>query len=74
MSKKNIHNVTASILQRLKNYSRHHHEEYGLTLIRYAVERLLYRLSLSAYADQFILKGHSPFVSGPTTLTAQPET
>lgn len=61
MSKKNIKNTTASILQRLKNYSSDRHEDYGLILSRYAIERFLYRLSLSAYADQFVLKGAQLF-------------
>jgi predicted nucleotidyltransferase component of viral defense system len=32
-------------------------EDFGLVLIRYALERLLYRLSQSDFRDQFILKG-----------------
>jgi len=61
MSKKEITNIPASILQRLKNYSDEKQEDYGLTLSRYAIERLLYRLSKSEYADQFVLKGAQLF-------------
>ena len=61
MSKKNIQNISASILQRLKNYAGEHQEEYGLTLTRYAIERFLYRLSQSNYAGQFVLKGAQLF-------------
>jgi hypothetical protein len=42
-------NLTASICQRLLNHSRAQAEDFSLTLSRYAVERLLYRLAQSAY-------------------------
>jgi len=61
MSKEKKTNVTASILQRLKNYSEERKEDRGLTISNYAIERLLYRLSLSLYANQFILKGAQLF-------------
>jgi predicted nucleotidyltransferase component of viral defense system len=32
-------------------------EDFGLVLVRYALERLLYRLSKSGFRDQFVLKG-----------------
>lgn len=32
-------------------------EDFGLVLVRYTVERLLYRLSKSGFRDQFLLKG-----------------
>ncbi len=32
-------------------------EDFGVVLIRYGLERLLYRLSQSRYRDQFVLKG-----------------
>lgn len=46
-----------SIRQRLLNIARQNGEEFQLTLDRYAVERLLYRLSISPYRDNFVLKG-----------------
>lgn len=49
--------VTASVLARLLTRSKERGEDYQLTLIRYAVERLLYRLSLSPHRDAFVLKG-----------------
>lgn len=49
--------LTASIRQRLLNHSREMAEDFNLTLTRYAIERLLYRLSQSPFADQFVLKG-----------------
>jgi hypothetical protein len=50
-------NVSASIRQKLLNIAARQAEDFGLVLTRYALERLLYRLSQSAYCDQFILKG-----------------
>jgi predicted nucleotidyltransferase component of viral defense system len=50
-------NLPASIRQRLLNLSRDRGEDFNLTLTRYGTERLLYRLSQSEFADQFVLKG-----------------
>jgi predicted nucleotidyltransferase component of viral defense system len=46
-----------SIRQRLLNHAREAGEEFQLTLDRYAVERLLYRLSVSRHRNDFLLKG-----------------
>lgn len=46
-----------SIRQRLLNHARQTGEEFQLTLDRYAVERLLYRLSVSRHRNDFLLKG-----------------
>jgi predicted nucleotidyltransferase component of viral defense system len=46
----------------LLNHSREQNEDFSLTLTRYAIERLLYRLTQSAYAHQFVLKGAMLFV------------
>ena len=51
------HGVARSVRQRLLNRSRDTGEDYNLLLTRYAVERLLYRLSQSEHADAFVLKG-----------------
>lgn len=61
MSKNSHKNLAASILQRLKKYSKENQEDFGLILSRYAIERLIYRLSISDYADQFVLKGAQLF-------------
>jgi predicted nucleotidyltransferase component of viral defense system len=61
MSKEQKTNIPASILQRLKNYSQARKEDRGLTISNYAIERFLYRLSLSPYAGQFVLKGAQLF-------------
>ena len=50
-------NLTASVRQRLKNRADQRQEDFQFVLVRYAVERLLYRLSQSSYADRFVLKG-----------------
>ena len=57
MSKRTPTNVAASIRQRLLNLSKEKGEDFTLTLVRYAAERFLYRLSRSAHAEHFILKG-----------------
>ena len=46
-----------SIKQRLFNRSRASGETLNIFLVRFSVERLLYRLSKSAHANDFILKG-----------------
>jgi hypothetical protein len=50
-------NIAASIRQRLHNYSKTQKDEFQLVLTRYALQRLVYRLTLSAHSDRFVLKG-----------------
>lgn len=50
-------NISASVRARLTKRAKARDENVQLVLLRYAVERLLYRLSRSEYADRFILKG-----------------
>jgi predicted nucleotidyltransferase component of viral defense system len=50
-------NLSASVHQRLLNLSQAKGDNFNFLLIRYAIERLLYRLSHSAHADAFVLKG-----------------
>lgn len=57
MTKRTPTDVAASIRQRLLNLSKQKNEDFTLTLVRYAAERLLYRLSRSPHAEHFILKG-----------------
>ena len=54
---KAIRNIGASVRARLQNLSRATGQSFDLILTRYALERLLYRLSTSAYAERFVLKG-----------------
>ena len=50
-------NVAASVRARLQNLSRETRQSFDLILTRYTLERLLYRLSTSVYAERFVLKG-----------------
>jgi hypothetical protein len=57
MKRKTPVNVAASVRARLLKVSRERREDFTLTLMNYAAERFLYRLSRSRLRDQFILKG-----------------
>jgi predicted nucleotidyltransferase component of viral defense system len=50
-------NLPASIRQRLLDLARQRGEDFQAILDRYAVERLLYRLSISDQRNEFLLKG-----------------
>jgi len=50
-------NIGQSVFARLLNIAKQSGETHQYLLTRYAIERLLYRLSASEYRDQFILKG-----------------
>lgn len=50
-------NLAASVRQRLLVTSQQRGEPFDLVLTQYAIERLLYRLSQSRFADRFLLKG-----------------
>lgn len=53
----NQRNVAASVRARLLNKARAEKLDFNLLLTRYALERLLYRLSISEQRGQFLLKG-----------------
>lgn len=57
MTQRQAANLSASVRQRLLNLSRQRKEDFNLILSLYAIERLLYRLAQSPYADQYVLKG-----------------
>ncbi len=57
MTDKPTRNIAASVRQRLLNLRRARSEDYNAILTQYAVERFLYRLSRSAVAGRFVLKG-----------------
>lgn len=50
-------NSADSIRQRLLNLARARGEDFQFVLIQYAIQRLLYRLGISKYKEQFLLKG-----------------
>lgn len=53
----NQKNISASVRARLLNKARAEKLDFNLLLTRYALERILYRLSVSQQHDQFLLKG-----------------
>ncbi len=52
-----LRNVAVSVRQRLLNLSKSTAVDYNQLLVRYALERLLYRLAQSPHRDRFVLKG-----------------
>ena len=56
-------NIGASIRARLLDRSRREGADFQNLLTRYALERLLYRLSVSADRDRFVLKGAMLFAA-----------
>ena len=57
VKKQIIKNIAASVRQRLLNRAREDKRPFNELLQYYAMERFLFRLSQSDYAEQFILKG-----------------
>jgi len=55
--KKPLTNVSASVKARLLKLRGISGDNYNALLVRFCLERLLYRLSISAHRDRFILKG-----------------
>ena len=62
MTKERPQNIPSSVRQRLQMQARHRMEEFHFILTRYAVERLLYRLTSSPHRDIFVLKGAMLFL------------
>jgi len=50
-------NVAASVRARLLNVAKTQRVDFNQVLVRFALERMLYRLSQSQHADRFLLKG-----------------
>jgi Nucleotidyl transferase AbiEii toxin, Type IV TA system len=57
------HNIGASVRARLLDRARAERSDFQVLLTRYALERLLYRLSVSPHRDHFVLKGAMLFVT-----------
>lgn len=58
MTKKDeITNMAASVRDRLKKLADKTSEDFSLLLVRYSIERLLFRLSKSKHKKRFVLKG-----------------
>jgi hypothetical protein len=49
--------MAASVRTRLSILAKKNKEDFQFVLTRYAIERLLYRLSKTVHADEFVLKG-----------------
>lgn len=56
-------NIGASVRARLLDRARAEKLDFQILLTRYALERLLYRLSVSVHRERFILKGAMLFVT-----------
>jgi hypothetical protein len=54
---KQVTNVAASVGQKVRNIARQRNEDFALVLTKFALERLLFRLSQSKHRDVFVLKG-----------------
>ena len=63
MTKRPLKNVAASVRQRLLNVAKSRGEELQPILIRFALERLLYRLGKSPHQDVLVLKGAFLFLA-----------
>ena len=50
-------NVAASVRARLLNVAKAQGVDFNQVLVRFALERILYRMTLSQHADRFLLKG-----------------
>lgn len=64
--------AAASARSRLQNRVRTRGEDFQRILVRYGLERLLYRISISEHADQFILKGAMLFALWGDHLAHRP--
>lgn len=62
---KPVKNVAASARQRLLNLAKKQQTDFNRVLVRYAIERLLFRLSQHAARDLFMLKGAMLFITWP---------
>lgn len=58
-----IRNVGASVRARLLDRARAEKTDFHILLTRYALERLLYRLSVSDQRERFVLKGAMLFAT-----------
>jgi predicted nucleotidyltransferase component of viral defense system len=61
MSNSNPKDIIASINAKLLNISRKNNSDHQFTLTKYSIERFLYRVSISDYKEQFVLKGAQLF-------------
>jgi Nucleotidyl transferase AbiEii toxin, Type IV TA system len=65
MTGKIVKDPAASIRAKLLAYAKQHGDDFGRVLTRYAIERLLFRLSRTEAAERYMLKGAMLFVTWP---------
>lgn len=65
MTARTITNPAASIRARLLAHAKAHGDDYQRVLTRYAIERLLFRLSQTEATETYVLKGAMLFVTWP---------
>jgi len=65
MTAKMVKNPGASVRARLLTHAKQHGDEYQRVLTRYAIERLLFRLSRTEAVERYVLKGAMLFVTWP---------
>ncbi len=65
MTAKVLKNPAASVRARLLDHARQNGDEYQRVLTRYAIERLLFRLSQTEEVERYVLKGAMLFVTWP---------
>lgn len=63
MTNRRVVNVAASFRARLLDLSRERGEDFQFVLARWMIERFLYRLSVSPYREEFVLKGATLFAA-----------
>ena len=62
---KPLKNVAASARQRLLDLAKKQRTDFNRVLVRYAIERFLFRLSQHPESDRFMLKGAMLFITWP---------
>jgi hypothetical protein len=62
---KQIKNLPASVRAKLLAHAKDRGEDFNRTLVRYGIERFLFRLSQHVSRDRFILKGAMLFITWP---------
>jgi nucleotidyltransferase AbiEii toxin of type IV toxin-antitoxin system len=65
MTGKIVKDPAASIRAKLLAHAKQHRDDFGRVLTRYAIERLLFRLSQTDAAERYVLKGAMLFVTWP---------
>jgi hypothetical protein len=63
MTNRRVVNVAASFRARLLDLSRQRGEDFQFVLAQWMIERFLYRLSVSPYREEFVLKGATLFAA-----------